>query len=74
MAGMDWVRGFLKRDKISLRKPEATSLSRLTAFNKEEVEMFYKNLDTVLNKHKFAPNRIQKLNLSLQVENSIQLF
>lgn len=42
-AGDDWLNGFLKRNgAISLRKPEATSLNRNTAFNKEEVSFFFK--------------------------------
>lgn len=36
-------------------------MSRITAFNKEEVKIFYKNLDTVLTTHKFAPNRIYNM-------------
>lgn len=61
MAGLDWLRGFIKRHKISLRAPEATSLNRATAFNKEEVTSFYDNLDTVMSKHKFPPNRIYNM-------------
>jgi len=35
MAGKDWYYGFIKRHpNISLRKPKATSLNRITAFNK----------------------------------------
>ncbi|KAJ4430341.1 hypothetical protein ANN_22557 [Periplaneta americana] len=38
LAGPDWVYGFLKRNpEISLRKPEATSLNRISAFNETEV-------------------------------------
>lgn len=44
MAGRDWLEGFLKRNGISVRKPEATSINRITAFNKTEVSLFYKNL------------------------------
>ncbi|KAF2885951.1 hypothetical protein ILUMI_20222 [Ignelater luminosus] len=36
MAGRDWLEGFLRRNKISIRKPEATSINRITAFNKTE--------------------------------------
>ena len=61
MAGVDWLRGFLSRHKISLRKPEATSLSRATAFNKEDVDLFYKNLETVMTKFKFSPSRIYNM-------------
>lgn len=42
MAGRDWLEGFLRRNKISVRKPEATSVNRITAFNKTEVEVFFK--------------------------------
>lgn len=61
MAGMDWLRGFLKRHKISLRKPEATSINRAEAFNKTEVELFYNNLDVLLTKYKFPASRIYNM-------------
>lgn len=39
-ATKDWLRGFYYRNSnISLRKPEATSLSRSTSFNKSNVDM-----------------------------------
>lgn len=39
-AGKQWLRDFRKKfhDKLSLRKPQATSLSRATAFNKVTVQ------------------------------------
>lgn len=58
-AGKAWLRGFLKRNpSISLRKPEATSINRTTAFNNEEVSRFYNNLSTVMNKYNFSPTKI----------------
>ena len=60
IAGEGWLRWFKKRhsDVISLRKPEATSLSRATAFNKHNIEMFFKNLNSLCEKHHFDPSRI----------------
>ena len=59
LAGPDWIYGFLKRNPgISLRKPEATSLNRISAFNKVEVDLFFKNLETVQEKFKFPASRI----------------
>ncbi|XP_031348436.1 uncharacterized protein LOC116174636 [Photinus pyralis] len=50
MAGYDWVNAFLMRNpELSIRKPEATSLNRI--FNKTEVDRFFKNLETVLEKY-----------------------
>lgn len=58
-AGKEWVHNFLKRNKnISLRKPEATSINRVLAFNKEEIALFYENLDSLMTKFKFEPSRI----------------
>ncbi|KAF2892933.1 hypothetical protein ILUMI_13247 [Ignelater luminosus] len=39
LAGKDWLYGFL------LRKPEATRVNRVMAFNKEEVQHFCSNLE-----------------------------
>lgn len=37
LAGKDWIKRFMSRNKLSIRKAEGTNLNRLTAFNKDEV-------------------------------------
>lgn len=42
MADWNWVQGFLKKNpRISIRKPEAISIQRITAFNENEVKVFF---------------------------------
>lgn len=48
LAGRDWLEGFLRRNpEIRLRKPESTSINRVTAFNKDEIGIFFANLNNV---------------------------
>lgn len=57
-----WRRGFMERHPaLSLRKPESTSLSRSTAFNKFKVDQFFSNLQKVFERFKFPPERIFNL-------------
>lgn len=59
LAGKDWLYGFLNRNpEIRLRQPEGTSLNRIAAFNMEETNLFYSNLEAVLKKKTFEANRI----------------
>lgn len=58
LAGRDWLIAFQKRNQISIRKAEATSLNRATAFNKEEVNRFYELLQQVNEKNNFSPRNI----------------
>ena len=52
LAGIEWARGFMKRhgDEISMRTPEATSLQRMSSFNKHNLELFYNNLEKAMEK------------------------
>lgn len=59
LAGIDWLRSFMKRHKtLSLRKPENTSIARTTGFNKSNVDAFQANLLAVYEKYKFTPDMI----------------
>lgn len=59
LAGEDWLKGFLKRNPtLSLRKPSPTSLNRVLAFNKDEVDLFYSNLEKIYEQRIFPATRI----------------
>jgi len=61
-AGPDWLSAFLKRhQQLAIRTPEATSLSRSTSFNKNNVAEFFDNLRIVLDRHHFTPNDIYNI-------------
>ena len=58
-AGPDWFSAYMQRNPVlSLRCPEATSLSRATSFNKQSVEVFFSKLDEVISKHELTGNDI----------------
>lgn len=59
IASDDWLKGFMKRHKeLAVRKPENTSLSRATSFNKTNVNQFFEKLTSVSEKHRFPPHMI----------------
>ena len=59
MAGKEWMTSLLKRNpKLSIRKPEATSLGRATSFNTKNVKVFYDKLGEVMDIYKFSASQI----------------
>ena len=60
-AGTEWFYLFLNRTKLSIRTPEATSLSRTTSFNRTNVDTFFKNLDSVQKRYNFSANCIYNI-------------
>lgn len=59
IASVEWLRGFMGRHKdLSVRKPESTSLSRATSFNKTNVGTFFEKLTSLYEKHNFSPHMI----------------
>lgn len=58
-AGEQWLQNFRKRHpEISLRQPESTSLARARGFNRPQVERFFTNLQTVMEKYKFTKSMV----------------
>jgi len=58
-AGVDWFELFMRRHpNLSIRTPEATSLSRATSFNRTNVGLFFSKLGEVMDRCKFDPNDI----------------
>lgn len=58
-ASDDWLKGFMSRHKdLAVRKPESTSLSRATSFNKTNVNNFFEKLSIVLRKYNFPAHMI----------------
>ena len=59
MADKEWMTSGLKRNpKLSIRKPEATSLSTEKSFNTENVKLFYDILGEVMDIYKFSASQI----------------
>jgi len=60
-AGKDWMRAFMKRHpELSIRTPEPTSIGRMTAFNRHNVDQFYANVRRVLVEHKLEPHQVMR--------------
>lgn len=61
-AGDEWLYGFMKRNPtLTLRKPEKTSLARLSGFTKKAVDEFYDNLKLLYETHLFQAKDIYNL-------------
>ena len=60
LAGEDWFSGFMRRhaSNISVRTPEATSLSRITSYNRVNVNLFFENLKSLYSRFHFEPQSI----------------
>lgn len=46
-AGKDWLKAFCKRNKLSIRVPEQSSMAREMVFNKIQVTRLYDSLKNV---------------------------
>ena len=58
-AGPDWFSAYMQRNPVlSLRCLEATSLSRATSFNIQNVKVFFSRLDEIISKHELTGNDI----------------
>lgn len=73
MAGQEWLRSFRSRTPdICLKKPEACSLARATAFNKHTVQSFFTNLKRAMDRHESFGNGCRVYNLDETATTTVQ--
>ena len=64
-ATRDWYNGFMKRHPtLSLKTPEGMSIARINAFNKTNVDLFFRVFTEAMDKYGFTPDRILNLDES----------
>ncbi|XP_063904724.1 jerky protein homolog-like [Zophobas morio] len=64
-AGDKWIQRFLTRNpQISLRRPENTSAARAQAFNKNNIALYFKSLNEVMEKYNFPPENVYNIDES----------
>ena len=61
LAGRDFMREFMKRNRLSLRVPQKTSVTRAKSFNTVQLSQYFDNLGSALKKYKFTPNQIYNM-------------
>ena len=61
-AGISWVQNFMRRyPELTLHRPEATSMSRLTGFNRVQVGKFFELLRYEMSTKKYTASQIYNL-------------
>lgn len=73
LSGLEWFRGFKKRhSNISIRSPEACSLSRMTSFNPHNVSTFFTKLEAVYSRSEHFSNGSRVYNLDETSTTTVQ--
>ena len=63
MAGVDWLRGFMScNPQLSIRTPQATSVSRAVGFNKPKLNQFFSVYKSLFEEHKFSAKQLWSMN------------
>ncbi len=58
LAGKQWFSDFCRRNNFSLRVPEKLAACRAANLNRIQVDTFFENLRSLMEKYKFPPHRI----------------
>ncbi|KAJ8934721.1 hypothetical protein NQ318_012091 [Aromia moschata] len=74
LAGRDFTRGFMRRNRLSLRVPRKTSVARAMGFNRLQLLQYFDNLGAALRSTSLAPTKStiwMKLGCKLAQTNSL---